>query len=153
MFRPIFAKSDGANGWVSLEVSPLLANDSANTNKAAARLHADAAYPNLFVKIPGTLEGIASIEQSIFDGIPINVTLLFSREHYVNAAESYLRGIERRIAGGLDPKVRSVASLFISRWMLRYARKSHLNFKIVSVSPWPWELTPRIVNCSPPRGG
>ncbi|MBC7622884.1 MAG: transaldolase [Aeromicrobium sp.] len=116
LFRPIFDASDGVDGWVSLEVSPLLANDSVNTNNAAARLHAEAACPNLFVKIPGTLEGIASIEQSIFDGIPINVTLLFSRDQYVAAAEAYMRGIERRLTAGLDPRVHSVASLFVSRW-------------------------------------
>ena len=116
LFRPIFDASDGVDGWVSLEVSPLLANDSVNTNKAAARLHAEAARPNLFIKIPGTPEGIAAIEQSIFDGIAINVTLLFSRDQYVAAAEAYLRGIERRLAAGLEPRVHSVASLFVSRW-------------------------------------
>ena len=116
LFRPIFDASDGVDGWVSLEVSPLLANDTANTIKAAARLHARAARPNLFIKIPGTPEGIAAIEQSIFNGVPINVTLLFSREHYTAAAEAYLRGIERRIDAGLDPRIESVASLFVSRW-------------------------------------
>ena len=116
LFRPVFDASDGVDGWVSLEVSPLLANDTANTVKAATALHARAARPNLFIKIPGTPEGIAAIEQSIFEGTPINVTLLFSREHYVAAAEAYLRGIERRITAGLDPKIASVASLFVSRW-------------------------------------
>lgn len=116
LFRPMFDASGGVDGWVSLEVSPLLANDTANTISAAAQLHARAVRPNLFIKIPGTPEGIPAIEQSIFDGIPINVTLLFSREHYVAAAHAYLRGIERRIAAGLDPRVESVASLFISRW-------------------------------------
>ena len=116
LFRPIFDASDGVDGWVSLEVSPLLANDTANTIKAAARLHARAARPNLFIKIPGTPEGIPAIEQSIFNGVPINVTLLFSREHYIAAAEAYLRGIERRINAGLDPRIESVASLFVSRW-------------------------------------
>ena len=116
LFRPIFDMSGGVDGWVSLEVSPLLANDTNNTMKAAARLHARAARPNLFIKIPGTPEGMAAIEESIFNGIPINVTLLFSREHYVVAAEAYLRGIERRLAEGLDPRVESVASLFVSRW-------------------------------------
>jgi transaldolase len=116
LFRPIHDASGGSDGWVSLEVSPLLANDSAGTIQAAARLHARAARPNLFIKIPGTPEGIAAIEQSIFDGVPINVTLLFSRGHYVAAAEAYLRGIERRMKAGLDPKVESVASLFVSRW-------------------------------------
>lgn len=116
LFRSIFEASDGVDGWVSLEVSPLLANDAIGTIKAAARLHAAAARPNLFIKIPGTVAGVEAIEESIFAGIPINVTLLFSCEHYVAAAEAYLRGIERRITAGLDPKVESVASLFISRW-------------------------------------
>ena len=116
LFRPIFDKSAGADGWVSLEVSPLLAKDTAGTVKAALQLHAQAARPNLFIKIPGTPEGIPAIEQSIFDGVPINVTLLFSREHYLAAAEGYLRGVERRVAAGLDPWVESVASMFVSRW-------------------------------------
>ena len=116
LFRPMFDSTGSADGWVSLEVSPLLANDTNNTIRAAAQLHARAARPNLFIKIPGTPEGIPAIEQSIFDGVPINVTLLFSREHYVAAAEAYLCGIERRLAAGLDPRVESVASLFVSRW-------------------------------------
>ena len=116
MFRPIHDASGGVDGWVSLEVSPLLANDTANTVRTAAQLHARAARPNLFIKIPGTPEGIPAIEQSIFDGVPINVTLLFSREHYVAAADAYLRGIERRLAAGLNPEIESVASLFVSRW-------------------------------------
>ncbi len=116
LFRPTFDASEGTDGWVSLEVSPLLVNDTAKTIQAAAQLHARAARPNLFIKIPGTPEGIPAIEQSIFDGVPINVTLLFSREHCMAAAQAYLRGIERRIKAGLDPKVESVASLFVSRW-------------------------------------
>ena len=116
LFRPTFDSSSGGDGWVSLEVSPLLANDTAGTVQAAARLHARGARPNLFIKIPGTPGGLPAIEQSIFDGVPINVTLLFSREHYLAAAQAYLRGIERRIKAGLDPKVESVASLFVSRW-------------------------------------
>ena len=116
LFRPIHDASGGIDGWVSLEVSPLLANDSAGTIQAAARLHARAARPNLFIKIPGTPDGIPAIEQSIFDGVPINVTLLFSRGHYLAATQAYVRGIERRINAGLDPKVESVASLFVSRW-------------------------------------
>ena len=116
LFRPIFDSSFGADGWASLEVSPLLANDTAGTIRHAAQLHAHAARPNIFIKIPGTPEGIPAIEQSIFDGVPINVTLLFSREHYVAAAQAYLRGIERRIQAGLSPAVESVASLFVSRW-------------------------------------
>lgn len=116
LFRPAFDASQGVDGWVSLEVSPLLAHDSANTIESAAQLHTRAARPNVFIKIPGTPEGIPAIEQSIFDGVPINVTLLFSREHYLAAAHAYLRGIERRIEAGRDPKVASVASLFVSRW-------------------------------------
>ena len=116
LFRPTFEASGGVDGWVSLEVSPLLANDTANTVKTAAQLHARALRPNLFIKIPGTPEGLPAIEQSIFNGVPINVTLLFSCEHYVAAANAYLRGIERRLAAGLDPRVESVASLFVSRW-------------------------------------
>ena len=116
LFRPIFDASSGRDGWVSLEVSPLLANDTTGTIQAAAGLHKRAARPNLFIKIPGTPEGIPAIEQSIFDGVPINVTLLFSREHCMAAAQAYLRGIERRVKAGLDPGVESVASLFVSRW-------------------------------------
>ena len=116
LFRPIFDASSGADGWVSLEVSPLLAHDTAGTIRHAAQLHAHAARPNIFIKIPGTPEGVPAIEQSIFEGVPINVTLLFSREHYVDAAQAYMRGIERRIQAGLSPKVESVASLFVSRW-------------------------------------
>jgi transaldolase len=116
LFRPVFDDSEGADGWVSLEVSPLLSHDTTGTLRSAALLHAQAARPNLFIKIPGTPEGIPAIEQSIFEGIPINVTLLFSCEQYVAAAEAYLRGLERRLAAGLDLKVESVASLFVSRW-------------------------------------
>ena len=116
LFRPLHDASDGADGWVSLEVSPLLAHDTTNTIKTAAQLHARAARANLFIKIPGTPEGILAIEQAIFDGVPINVTLLFSREHYLAAAGAYLRGIERRIVAGLSAKVECVASLFVSRW-------------------------------------
>ena len=116
LFRPIHDASDGIDGWVSLEVSPLLADDTAGTIEAAAQLHARAQRPNLFIKIPGTRAGIPAIEETIFAGVPVNVTLLFSREHYIAAAEAYMRGIERRIAANLDPKVASVASIFISRW-------------------------------------
>jgi transaldolase len=116
LFRPTYDATGGVDGWVSLEVSPLLADDTAATIKAAAQLYARAQRPNLFIKIPGTRAGIPAIEESIFAGVPVNVTLLFSREHYVAAAEAYLRGIERRIAAGLDPKVGCVASLFVSRW-------------------------------------
>ena len=116
LFRPIHDQTNGVDGWVSLEVSPLLAHDTAATIAAAKELYARAGRPNLFIKIPGTKEGLPAIEESIFAGVPINVTLLFSREQYVAAAEAYLRGIERRIAAGLNPDVGSVASLFISRW-------------------------------------
>ncbi|MGA2274248.1 MAG: transaldolase [Bryobacteraceae bacterium] len=116
LFRPIHDATAGSDGWVSLEVSPSLAYDSASTVKEAIRLHAQAQRPNLFIKIPGTSEGHAAIEETIFAGVPVNVTLLFSPGHYIAAAEAYLRGIERRIAAGLDPNVRSVASMFISRW-------------------------------------
>jgi len=116
LFRPVFDASDHIDGWVSMEVSPLLAGDTDGSIEAARQIHRQADRPNLFVKIPGTPEGIPAIEESIFAGVPINVTLLFSREHYLAAAEAYLRGIERRIAAGLDPRVGSVASLFVSRW-------------------------------------
>jgi len=116
LFRPVFERTGGVDGWVSMEVSPLLAADTAGSVAAARSIHRDAARPNLYVKIPGTPEGIGAIEESIFSGVPINVTLLFSREQYVAAAEAYLRGVERRIAAGHDPRVSSVASLFVSRW-------------------------------------
>jgi transaldolase len=116
LFRPIHDQTDGVDGWVSLEVSPVLAYDTSSTLAQAKQLHARAGRPNLFIKIPGTREGIPAIEEAIFAGVPINVTLLFSRGHYLAAAEAYMRGIERRIAAGLNPNVRSVASVFISRW-------------------------------------
>ena len=116
LFRPAFDASDGVDGWASMEVSPLLAADTTGSIEAAARVYRQANRPNIFVKIPGTPEGIPAIEESIFAGVPINVTLLFSREQYFAAANAYLRGIERRLAAGLDPKVASVASLFVSRW-------------------------------------
>ena len=116
LFRPVHDTTRGIDGWVSLEVSPLLADDASNTISMAKQLHARAQRPNLFIKIPGTSAGVTAIEESIFAGVPVNVTLLFSSEQYVAAAEAYLRGIERRVAAGLDPKVGSVASVFISRW-------------------------------------
>ena len=116
LFRPIFDKTNGVDGWVSLEVSPLLAYDAASTIAAAKELRARAGRPNVFIKIPGTKEGLPAIEEAIFAGIPINVTLLFSRGHYLAAADAFLRGIERRIAAGLKPEVGSVASVFVSRW-------------------------------------
>ena len=116
LFRPAHEASGGLDGWVSLEVSPLLVNDARATIEAAVRLHAQAQRSNLFIKIPGTRAGTEAIEESIFAGVPVNVTLLFSREHYIAAAEAYMRGIERRIEAGRDPRVTSVASLFVSRW-------------------------------------
>ncbi|MGH8736991.1 MAG: transaldolase [Burkholderiales bacterium] len=116
LFRPAFDASDGVDGWVSMELSPLLADDTAGSIAAAARIQREAGRPNLYVKIPGTPAGVAAIEESIYAGVPINVTLLFSREQYLAAAEAYLRGIERRIAAGRDARVGSVASLFVSRW-------------------------------------
>ncbi len=116
LFRPIHDTSGGVDGWVSLEVSPLLVDDADKTTQVAGRLHAAAARPNLYIKIPGTKAGIRAIEESIFAGVPINVTLLFSREQYLAAAEAYMRGIERRIAAGKGAKVESIASLFVSRW-------------------------------------
>ena len=116
LFRPIFDRTDGVDGWVSLEVSPLLAYDTAGTIAAAKDLFGRAGRPNLMIKIPGTKEGLPAIEEAIFAGIPINVTLLFSREHYFAAAEAFMRGTERRIEAGLKPDVGSVASMFVSRW-------------------------------------
>ncbi len=116
LFRPIYDRTKGVDGWVSLEVSPLLAHDTESTLAAAKELHARAGRPNLLIKIPGTKEGLPAIEEAIFAGVPVNVTLLFSREHYVAAAEAFLRGIEQRIDEELDPVVGSVASVFISRW-------------------------------------
>jgi transaldolase len=123
MFWPIYVRTNGTDGWVSLEVSPLLAHDTASTIAAAKDLHGRAGRPNLFIKIPGTKEGLPAIEEAIAAGIPVNVTLLFSREQYVAAAEAFLRGIERRIAAGLNPHVGSVASVFISRWDTAVAGK------------------------------
>jgi transaldolase len=116
LFKPVFDRTDGVDGWVSLEVSPLLAHDTNSTVAAARDLHQRGRKPNLFIKIPGTPEGLPAIEAAIFAGIPVNVTLLFSREQYVAAADAYLRGVERRIKAGLNPAVASVASLFVSRW-------------------------------------
>jgi transaldolase len=116
LFRPIHDRTNGVDGWVSLELSPLLAYDTAKSIADAKRLHAKAGRPNFFIKIPGTPQGVPAIEESIFAGVPINVTLLFSREQYLAVAEAYLRGIERRLAAGLNPHVWSVASVFISRW-------------------------------------
>jgi transaldolase len=116
LFRPIYDRTNGVDGWVSLEVSPLLVNDPERTLHAAHRLFTDARCPNLFIKIPGTKEGLTAIEQAIYAGIPVNVTLLFSREQYLAAADAFLRGIERRLRAGHNPNVGSVASVFVSRW-------------------------------------
>jgi transaldolase len=116
LFRPIWDRTRGVDGWVSLEVSPMLAHDTASTLAAAGTLHARAGRPNLLIKIPGTKEGLPAIEEAIFAGVPINVTLLFSAAQYLAAAEAFMRGIERRVAAGLPPEIESVASVFISRW-------------------------------------
>jgi transaldolase len=116
LFRPTFDQTNGVDGWVSLEVSPVLAYDAASTLAAAKELRARAVRPNVFIKIPGTKEGLPAIEEAIFAGIPVNVTLLFSREQYLAAADAFMRGIERRIDAGLKPDVGSVASIFVSRW-------------------------------------
>jgi transaldolase len=130
LFRPIHDRTAGVDGWVSLEVSPLLAHDSAKTIRAATELFGRAGRPNLFIKIPGTPEGLPAIEEAIVAGVPVNVTLLFSREQYLAAADAFLRGIERRIDAGKDPNVASVASVFVSRWDAAVAGKtpaSHSN--------------------------
>jgi transaldolase len=116
IFKPEFDRTDGIDGWVSMEVSPLLANDTQGTIDAALRIHKQANRPNLYVKIPGTPAGAPAIEAAIFAGVPVNVTLLFSREQYLVVAAAYTRAIERRIAAGLDPRINSVASVFVSRW-------------------------------------
>jgi transaldolase len=116
LFAAVHERTDGVDGWCSLEVSPKLADDAAATIAQAAKLHGQAERENLLIKIPGTEAGHAAIEESIFAGIPVNVTLLFDRAHYLGAAEAYMRGVERRIEAGLDPAIGSVASLFVSRW-------------------------------------
>jgi transaldolase len=116
LFRSVYDRTNGIDGWVSLEVSPLLAHDTKSTIAEAKDLHARARRPNLLIKIPGTKEGLPAIEEAIFAGIPVNVTLLFSDDQYLAAADAFMRGIERRIAAGLKPDVGSVASIFVSRW-------------------------------------
>ena len=154
LFRPVFETAGGVDGWVSLEVSLLLADDTKGTIRAAARLHVAAKRPNLFIKIPGTPAGIAAIEESVFAGVPINVTLLFSREHYLAAAAAYLRGIDRRIAAGLDPVVESVASVFVSRWDVavkeEISAQYHNRLGIVIAMR---TYTRRTVICSRPHAG
>jgi transaldolase len=132
LLRPVFSRTNGVDGWVSLEVSPLLAHDTQHTIAAARDLSQRGGKSNLFIKIPATKEGLPAIEAAIFAGVPINVTLLFSREQYLAAAEAYLRGVERRIEAGLDPAVASVASLFVSRW------------DVATVGKAPAELTNRL---------
>jgi transaldolase len=122
LFAPVHQRTDGVDGWVSLEVSPLLAYDTAKTVEAARRLHAKAARPNLFIKIPGTPEGLPAITEAIAAGVPVNVTLLFSADHYRAASNAYLDGVERRVKEGLDPAVGSVASVFMSRWDVAVAK-------------------------------
>jgi transaldolase len=123
LFRPIHERTNTVDGWVSLEVSPLLAYDTKTTIQSAIDLFTRAGRPNLFIKVPGTKEGLPAIEELIFAGVPVNVTLLFSREHYLAAAEAFLRGIERRLTAGLNPNVGSVASIFVSRWDAAVADK------------------------------
>jgi transaldolase len=132
VFRPIWDRTGGADGWVSMEVSPLIAADTQASIASALHIHKLAGRPNLYVKIPGTPEGIPAIEQAIFSGVPINVTLLFSREHYLAAAEAYMKGLERRIAAGLKPNISSVASIFVSRWDRAVADKvpAHLTNRL-----------------------
>jgi transaldolase len=153
LFRPVYDRTNGVDGWVSLEVSPLLAHGTAGTLAAAKALHTRAERSNLFIKIPGTSEGLLAIEEAIFAGVPVNVTLLFSAAQYVSAAEAYLRGIERRIAAGLNPDVGSVASLFVSRWDVAVADKvpeelrNHLGIAIAS------DVYGRTERCLTRRGG
>ncbi|WP_067896733.1 transaldolase [Nocardia vaccinii] len=129
LFVPVHQRTDGVDGWVSLEVSPLLAHDTEATIAQAAALHTRAGRPNVFIKIPGTAEGLPAIEECTFAGLPINVTLLFSAEQYLAAAEAYLRGIERRVKAGLNPAVTSVGSVFVSRWDTAVAGKVPSEFR------------------------
>ncbi len=129
LFLPIHQRTAGTDGWVSLEVSPLLAHDMKRTVESARALSRQASKPNLFIKIPGTTEGLPAIEESIFHGVPINVTLLFSPEQYAAAADAYMRGLERRIEAGTAPDVRSVASVFVSRWDVAIAKTAPENLR------------------------
>ncbi|HEY5218487.1 MAG TPA: transaldolase family protein, partial [Gemmatimonadaceae bacterium] len=153
LLRPIHDQTGGMDGWVSLEVSPLLANDTAATIQAAADLHGQAQCPNLLIKIPGTAEGLPAIEASIFAGVAVNVTLLFSAAQYVAAAEAYMRGIERRIAVGLDPRIGSVASLFVSRWDGRCTTRCRRRSGIASASRSPGAHTGSTAACWHRHGG
>ena len=129
LFQPVYRRTATVDGWVSLEVSPLLAHDTDGTVASAKTLYAKANKSNLFIKIPGTREGLPAIEEAIFSGVPINVTLLFSPDHYVAASNAYMRGLERRIEAGLSPDVRSVASLFVSRWDVAVAKTAPRGLK------------------------
>ena len=153
LFAPIYQRTAGVDGFVSLEVSPLLAHDTARTVAEARALHEKANRPNLFIKIPGTLEGLPAIEETIFAGVPVNVTLLFSRDDYLLAADAYMRGLERRVAAGLPPDVRSVASLFVSRWDKATMEKvpGELRDRLgIAISQ---QATRRIAICWSPTGG
>jgi transaldolase len=147
LFRPIHDATNGVDGWVSLEVSPLLADEPVKTLEAAKRLFAAADRPNLFIKIPGTPQGLSAIEDAIFAGIPVNVTLLFSRDQYLKAASAYMRGIERRIEARLNPVVHSVASIFVSRWDKAIAGKEPDGLRIVLASPLPGRRIRPIAIC------
>jgi transaldolase len=151
VFRPVHERTGGVDGFVSLEVSPLLAYDTAATLRAARELFARAGRPNLHIKIPGTREGLPAIEEATFAGVPVNVTLLFSREQYVAAAEAWLRGVERRIAAGLDPDVRSVASIFVSRWDVAVASQvpSELKNRLGNAIAWRTYAASRALQSSP----
>ena len=153
LFAPIYQRTAGVDGFVSLEVSPLLAHDTARTVAEAKTLHEKANRPNLFIKIPGTIEGLPAIEETIFAGVPVNVTLLFSRDDYLLAADAYMRGLERRVAAGLSPDVRSVASLFVSRWDKATMDKLPANCATASVLRSHSRRTRRIAICWSPTGG
>src|SRR5246127_877445 len=129
LFRPVYDRTGGVDGWVSLEVSPLLVHDTRLTITEVKELHARAQRPNLLIKIPGTREGLPAIEEAIFAGIPVNVTLLFSDDQYLAAAEAFMRGVERRIEAGLKPNIGWVASFFISRWDAAVTGKVPRNLK------------------------
>ncbi len=137
LFRPVHERTNGVDGWVSLEVSPLLAHDSKATITQAKELHASAGRANLLIKIPGTREGLPAIEDAIFAGVPVNVTLLFSDDQYLAAADAFMRGVERRVEAGLNPDIGSVASIFISRWDVAVAGKvpEALNNQLGAPSP------------------
>jgi len=155
LFRPAFEASDGADGWVSLEVSPLLADDTGGTVAQATRLYAQAGIPNLFIKIPGTLAGIPAIEECLVAGVPINVTLLFSTAQYLAAAEAYRRATERRFVAGLAERVRSVASLFVSRWDKAVADRAptHLRNRLgIAVAHRAYAAYRELLDSAPSRG-